>query len=555
MTNEETPLIDKREASLSRENSSSRGRGYRSSSAGKHYPRGRDETTEEERGSGRRSSETIDPRYNSTRRPSSASVLGIERGGPREHLSIHVDEEREGRDFGSSPTSPCLSRAQSPIRRRTLYSPIPLAPGAFGQALHTLNSMSSLPTREERLSQLNQLTELRPFRLIGYSRPLTNWEVYRSDSEMRKGKSAGVRRFYDNQDELIDRFEAVDKILDSGIHHTLLRTYGTDLVDVDENSTPEFRQGVPANIHEDLEWGTSRVESQTDIMIAIYVNFFINTVLLAGKLCVAFLTNSLSVVASVVDSVLDFMSTLIIWLSTRLVDRKDWESQQSYPVGRSRLEPIGVLVFSILIVLSFLQVGKASVERLISGDHSTVDVGIPALAVMSLTIIVKLFCWVWCRRSPSSAVQALAQDAMTDIVFNTFSIVFPLAGQHLDIWWLDPIGAIFLCLYIIYSWGATGLEHIDNLSGAAADPADRQMVLYMCMRFADSIREVSALNVYHAGDRHVVEVDIVLDCTSLRDGHDIGEALQYAIETLPFVERAFVHLDYRRDNYAGHIPR
>lgn len=485
------------------------------------------------------------------RRPSSASILGMERGGPREHLSIHIDDDMQ-RESGA--TSPCLSRAASPVRRRTLYSPIPIAPGAFGAALHTLNSMSALPTREERLSQLNQLTELRPFRLIGYSRPLTNWETYRSTKQDQK-KSRAVRKFYADQDELIDRFEAVDKILDSGIHHSLLRSYGTDLYDVAENERPEFRQGVPANIHEDLEWGTARPESPQAIMLAIYVNFFINTVLLGGKLAVAFLTNSLSVVASVVDSVLDFMSTLIIWLSTRLVDRKDWETQQSYPVGRSRLEPIGVLVFSILIVLSFLQVGKASVDRLLSGDHSTVDVGIPALAVMTLTIVVKLFCWVWCRSSSSSAVQALAQDAMTDIVFNTFSIVFPLAGQHFDIWWADPAGAIFLCLYIIYSWGATGLEHIDNLSGAAADPADRQMVLYMCMRFADSIREVSALNVYHAGDRHVVEVDIVLDCTSLRDGHDIGEALQYAIETLPFVERAFVHLDYRRDNYAGHLPR
>jgi hypothetical protein len=41
----------------------------------------------------------------------------------------------------------------------------------------------------------------------------------------------------------------------------------------------------------------------------------------------------------------------------------------------------------------------------------------------------------------------------------------------------------------------------------------------------------------------------------LRDVHDLGEALQYAIESLDGVERAFVHCDYAVSNPSGHIRR
>jgi hypothetical protein len=41
----------------------------------------------------------------------------------------------------------------------------------------------------------------------------------------------------------------------------------------------------------------------------------------------------------------------------------------------------------------------------------------------------------------------------------------------------------------------------------------------------------------------------------LRDVHDLGEALQYSIESLEGVERAFVHCDYTVGNPGGHIRR
>lgn len=77
------------------------------------------------------------------------------------------------------------------------------------------------------------------------------------------------------------------------------------------------------------------------VQIAIYVNLAANTILLIGKIVVIILTSSLSVLASLVDAALDFLSTAIVFVTTRMIKHQD---QHRYPVGRRRLEPIGVLV-------------------------------------------------------------------------------------------------------------------------------------------------------------------------------------------------------------------
>lgn len=302
---------------------------------------------------------------------------------------------------------------------------------------------------------------------------------------------------------------------------------------------------VPFDEDDDVDSG-DRV-----VAVAIYINLVANILLLAGKIAVIILTDSLSVLASLVDAALDFLSTAIVWVTTYLIQRED---QYAYPIGRRRLEPVGVLVFSVIMITSFFQVGLECVSRLTSEDHSIVELTKPAIAIMVSTVVIKGFCYFWCRFIKNSSVQALAQDALTDIVFNTFSIIFPLIGFYASIWWLDALGGLLLSCYVIFNWSKSASEHIRNLSGAAATADERNILLYLTMRFARTIRYIQGLQAYHAGDKLNVEVDIVLDeDMSLKDSHDLGESLQYVLESVPSVDRAFVHSDYKRVNLPSHM--
>ncbi|SPJ79120.1 related to cation diffusion facilitator 10 [Fusarium torulosum] len=289
------------------------------------------------------------------------------------------------------------------------------------------------------------------------------------------------------------------------------------------------------------------------VTLAIWVNFIANGILLAGKLAVIVSVPSMSVLASLVDAVLDFLSTIIVWITTRLISSSHHD-QYSYPVGRRKLEPLGVLVFSIIMITSFVQVGLECIQRLMDPEHPILELGIPAIAIMVSTIVIKGACWIWCRVVKNSSVRALAEDAKTDVIFNTGSILFPIIGFYARIWWLDAFGGLFLSMVVIFNWSQTSAHHVRNLSGFSAQPDERNLLLYLTMRFATAIRQIQNLRAYHAGDKLFVEVDIVLSAaTPLKDSHDLSEVLTYFLESVPIVDRAFVHVDYTSYNAPTHM--
>lgn len=423
----------------------------------------------------------------------------------------------------------------------------------------------------ERVDSLNLM---RPFRLIGNAQRLTNWAKYRISDNKLKTKSAKVRKVYRFQNEMIDKYQEIDSLLDAGIHIEMIQNYAdntssesdsehspilNDQVGDLENQLVSAKKrrnvpNVPGNInsvggelmgHEDQEEG-SRIVSY-----AINFTFALNIFLLISKIVMIYFTNSFSLIASVVDSSLDFLSTLIIYFANRYAGTKS----ARFPVGRKQLEPLGVLVFSVIIIVSFLQVFIESFRALISNDKTIRELNIVSISVMGCTIGSKLIAWAMFKNVKNSSIQALTEDAKTDIVFNVFSLIFPLIGWVFQLWFMDPLGACLLCFYVVIQWGLITFEHIDHLSGSNAPREYYQQVLYLILRFTDNISKIKNFRMYHMGDDVNVEVDIVLrnKNLTLKDYHDLAESLQYAIETLPYVNRCFVHIDYKVKNYLGHL--
>ncbi|KAK6529718.1 hypothetical protein TWF281_008881 [Arthrobotrys megalospora] len=460
-------------------------------------------------------------------------------------------------------------RATTPLLPSLLHSPS-LASLRQPPAL-TLDTASDHvhphdPLRRASMAMTSE--SMRSQRLVGTNNRRYQWERYRtSEEDLAKIKKRDIREYYETVNRQIDRYIWVDQLLDSALVPRLVGAYGR------EPGIPEEEEGEDGNgrvgnggtssapktpLRRRPSFVRKMADEETPLLegsgrLAIYVNLAANTILLAGKVVVTLLTSSLSVLASLVDSALDFLSTAIIGLTTYLISRRD---AHRYPIGRSRLEPIGVLVFAVIMIVSFIQVAVEAVQRLLNPDHSIIQLSNSAIVIMAVTVGIKGACYLWCRMVKSSSVQALAQDALTDVYFNTFSIFFPLVGYATGQWYLDPLGGLLLSLYVVFSWSQTSLEHIDHLTGSAAPAEDRNLILYVCMRFARCIRKITGVQAYYSGDRINVEVEIIFDeDLSLRDSHDVAEALGWTIESLPFVERAFVHTDYSRENPTTHLER
>lgn len=124
----------------------------------------------------------------------------------------------------------------------------------------------------------------------------------------------------------------------------------------------------------------------------------------------AYYSSSLSLIASLVDSALDLLCTAIVWVTNKLVQWRINRLSRQFPVGRRRLEPIGILVFSVIMVIAFMQVLKESVEKLLpGGEKVAAELPLIAVGAMLATVIVKGVIWFGCIRVKTTQVQALAQ--------------------------------------------------------------------------------------------------------------------------------------------------
>lgn len=281
---------------------------------------------------------------------------------------------------------------------------------------------------------------------------------------------------------------------------------------------------------------------------AININVVANVLLLAAKGFAAISSSSLSLIASLVDSALDLLCTGIVWTTNRLVSWRLEGLRRRFPVGRRRLEPLGILVFSVVMIISFLQILQESVTKLYKGVSGTPTeaANLPPMAIgaMAATVVVKGVIWFVCIRVKTTQVQALAQDCKTDVYFNTLSLLFPLIGHRAQIWWLDPLGAAALSLFIIYDWAETCFENVTRLCGSAVDDPLQQKLTFLAYRFSPLVEGFKSITAYHAGDGVWAEYDVLLDeKTPLRRAHDVAETLQYCCEALDEVDRAFVTPD------------
>jgi divalent metal cation (Fe/Co/Zn/Cd) transporter len=388
---------------------------------------------------------------------------------------------------------------------------------------------------ERRMSAILNSSHMRSMRLIGNSNPRYRWERYWKTEAELAAMPKHIRKYHERVNYLVQQYLYIDKLLDSSLPHDLLNEYNnmpasafrgvevpatimetssaaageparkvrrtpkaiyrptetTPLIsagdgaanggtisdgdgDDDDNADDNGEDLEARRVKPEIPWlEDDVVDSDAPIVtLAIYINFAANAILLAGKIAVIISVPSVSVLASLVDALLDFLSTVIVWITTLLIRKQD---QYRYPVGRRRLEPLGVLVFSVIMITSFVQVALEAIQRLASPDHGIIKLGIPAISIMLGTIVIKGLCWLWCRLVNNSSVQALAADASTDVIFNAGSIAFPIVGFYAGIWWLDALGGLILSLVVIFNWSQTSFEHIRHLSGFSATADQRNI--------------------------------------------------------------------------------
>ncbi|CAE6446464.1 unnamed protein product [Rhizoctonia solani] len=296
----------------------------------------------------------------------------------------------------------------------------------------------------------------------------------------------------------------------------------------------------------------AEAEDRLPVRIAVWASLLSNIVLSALQLYAAITSGSLSLLATCIDSVFDPGSNLVLyWLHKKAakLDTNKW------PVGGSRLETIGNISYGALMAAVNLVILVESVRALVShGDEETNKLHIPSIAAVAAAFGVKfaLFCYCYALRNSSSQVRMLWEDHRNDLFINGFGILTSAGGAKLK-WWLDPTGALIIALGVMISWTRTIYGEFELLAGKSAPHEFLQLVIYKAATFSDEIQALDTVRAYHSGPNYFVEVDVVMHAdTPLWKAHDVSQQLQDKLETLPGVERAFVHVDHETTHRPEH---
>lgn len=285
---------------------------------------------------------------------------------------------------------------------------------------------------------------------------------------------------------------------------------------------------------------------------AIRLSNVANMILFAAKVYASFRSGSLAIIASTLDSLLDLLSGFILWFTAFSMQTPN---PYQYPIGKKRMQPLGILVFASVMATLGLQIILESLRTLISEDSEfnlTKEQEQWVIGIMLSVTIVKLLLVLYCRSFTNEIVKAYAQDHFFDVITNIIGLIAALLANYFN-GWMDPVGAIILALYTIRTWSLTVLENVNSLVGKSAAPEYLQKLTYLCWNHHKSIRHIDTVRAYTFGSHYFVEVDIVLPAgMPLQEAHDIGEALQEKLELLPEIERAFVHLDYEYSHKPEH---
>ncbi|KAJ0257141.1 Metal tolerance protein 9 [Hirschfeldia incana] len=225
-------------------------------------------------------------------------------------------------------------------------------------------------------------------------------------------KERKVSEYYKKQERLLEGFNEMETIHETG-----------------------FASGAPPTEEEMKKLAKSE-------RLAVHISNATNLVLFVAKVYASMESRSMAVIASTLDSLLDLLSGFILWFTANAMRKPN---HFHYPIGKRRMQPVGIIVFASVMATLGLQVLLESGRQLVSksGIHMNSTEEKWMIGIMASVTIVKFLLMLYCRGFQNEIVRAYAQDHLFDVVTNSIGLATAVLAVKFY-WWIDPSGAILV---------------------------------------------------------------------------------------------------------------
>ena len=264
------------------------------------------------------------------------------------------------------------------------------------------------------------------------------------------------------------------------------------------------------------------------LRLATFASLGVAFTLFITKFLAWFVTDSVSLLSSLMDSTMDLMVSGINFLAMRYALKP---ADHDHRFGHGKAEDLAALTQAVFILGLATTVGIEAFHRFaepIELKQTTLGAVVMGFS-MVLTIGLVLFQKHVYRQTKSELVHGDSVHYLTDILSNAAVLFVLLAGHFIDYPYLDPIMALLICVYILHGAWEIGKPAFDKLMDKEFPEPERQKILDIIKSHTNVI-EVTDLRTRHAGQKAFIQFSFTMDGNAtLNEAHDTAHQIEVCI--------------------------
>ena len=205
------------------------------------------------------------------------------------------------------------------------------------------------------------------------------------------------------------------------------------------------------------------------------VGIICNILLFAMKLAVGTISGSVAITADALNNLSDATSSIVTLIGFKLAEKP---ADEHHPYGHARYEYLSGLAVAGMILIIGFELGKSSVEKILS--PTPVEFSLPVAAVLIASIAIKLWMSLFNRKLGkhigSTTLQATAADSRNDVIATTAVLAAALI-ESVTSWQIDGLMGLGVAAFILYSGVSLARETISPLLGENASTELRELII------------------------------------------------------------------------------
>jgi len=277
------------------------------------------------------------------------------------------------------------------------------------------------------------------------------------------------------------------------------------------------------------------------LRLATHASVATAAILIAAKLVAWVMTGSVSVLASLVDSMMDVAASLINLFAVRY---SLMPADHEHRFGHGKAESLAGLAQTTFISGSAVFLILQSVDRLLH-PRPLEDVGI-GVGVMVFAILATLALLILQRHvirvTGSTAIKADALHYTTDVLTNA-SIIIALLLSGFGWQGVDALFALGIAAYILYSAWHIGHEAFQLLMDRELPDDQRQRIRHAAHSHGQ-VRGIHDLRTRRSGHDIFIQMHLELDDElSLFEAHEIADEVEARIREIHPEADILIHTD------------